>query len=554
MDCCNNKKTIPSSAINESDSLTINIDKIFKDWNSVDSPGGSIAIVKEGRVIFIKGYGSSDLEISSPITSDTKFNLGSISKQFTGYCIAKLIYDGKLSLDDNIKKYFPEFSLNSTIRVRDLVYQKSGLRDFLGLIPLMGYSIKDYFTNNTILNILQNQKDLNFQPGEKWEYSNTNYFLLGEIVRRVTNSSLKEWAKKNIFIPLKMYNTFFVDSVETIVTNRAKSYHQNNNGNFSNDPFLDVTVGHSGLYSTAEDMAKWLIYLRTMYMEEYPVFKLMLQNDTLNSGRELANYSFGLFKSYANTLEYWHRGSFFGYKSIIAYYPEKDYGLVILSNVQRFNRIRFEKEITQTFFPELNSSPIKSQTVFSLEDSLKHRKVPLEPGLLKKFEGYYVVAPMEIYVITRRGNALSLYEYTGSDTTNLVYIGKNMFRNDEGTILLSFYKDHEGSFDSLAFQSASDSLTGIRTRLLSPSRETEKVGEYYNGELDISIKISKTTTGLAAGNRKLGIMDLIPTYKDEFRCDDDFFSYIKFSRDKNNSINGFLLDGFSVSNIRFIKK
>ena len=154
-----------SSIVSESkvkpDSIEPKIDNIFKEWNFPDSPGGAIAIVHGGKVIFMKGYGSADLEMSIPMTPETKLYLASLSKQFTGYCIAKLIIDSKLSLNDNMRKYIPEMSqFQKKIQIRDLVYQKSGLRDFLGLKPLIGFHIHGYLSNKEVLNILYKQKDL----------------------------------------------------------------------------------------------------------------------------------------------------------------------------------------------------------------------------------------------------------------------------------------------------------------------------------------------------------------------------------------------------------
>ena len=304
------------SSVEKMNSRSKNINKIFTRWDTAYSPGGSLAIVKDGNVVFLNGYGFADLEMNSPVTPETRFYISSMSKQFTGYCLAMLIIKNMITLDDDVREIIPELSgINSKIRVRDLVYQKSGLRDYMGLIPLLGHNIQDYITGSDVLYLLSFQKELNFPAGERWEYSNTNYFLMGEIVKRVTGVCLREYADSVIFKPLKMDNTLFVDSLETFIPSRAKSYRRNRNGTYSNDPFLDVTVGHTGVYSTAEDMAKWLIYLSKFTKEENPVFNLMLQSDTLNSGDKMDFYSFGLFKTMEDPVNYWHRGSLFGYKS-----------------------------------------------------------------------------------------------------------------------------------------------------------------------------------------------------------------------------------------------
>jgi len=537
------------------DSISISIDEIFHEWSYPETPGGSVTIVQDGKIIFMKGFGSADLEMSVPVGPSTKFYLASISKQFTGYCIANLIVAEKLSLDDDIREYIPEMqSFQDPVRIRDLVFQKSGLRDLYGLLPLTGFHLNDHLSNSEVLNMLYKQEGLNFPTGDKWQYSNSNYFLLGEIVKRVTGISLAEWAEKNVFTPLGMKNTYFVDSIGLIVPDRAKSYHQDRDGSFSNDPFLDVTVGHTGLYSTAEDMSKWLIHLHHMIKNGDPVLEIMLQTDTLNNGDEMNSYSFGLFKSSNNAIQYWHRGSLFGYKSIISYYPEQDFGLVILGNVQSFNRIRYAREITRLFYPDLVARRTEQAIHSPVPDSFVNTGIHIDPKILKKYEGNYVVDPMTVYVVCVRNDLIFLYEVGDSDTTRLIAIAPDQFRNDENSLLVSFFEDNEGLVDSMCYQTATLKATCTKANILSSPQEDEIVGNYYNGELEIYVTIEKNEDYLVAGNPRLGKFELYSTFENEFRCNHDFFSYISFYRGVSEHIEGFLLEGFSVSNIKFVKR
>ncbi len=549
-----NSNPVTRSGI-ETDSLELKIDAIFKPWNHPHSPGGAIAIVQQGKVIFMKGYGSADLENSVALTPSTRLYLASISKQFTGYCVARLIHDGKLTLNDDIRTYIPEMpTFQKTIQLRDLVYHKSGLRDLYGLLPLTGFHLNGYLTNAEVLKILYRQKDLNFLPGEEWEYSNTNYFLLAEIVTRITGESLSTWAKRTIFDPLDMHSTCFVDSIETIIPCRANSYHQNNDSSFSNDPFLDVTVGHTGLYSTAEDMSKWLTHFHVMTQRKDPIWAILLQTDTLIHGRAIDNYSFGLFKTSDKAVNYWHRGSLFGFKSIIAYYPESDFGLFIGGNVQTFNRRKYAREVTRLFYPAIAPDDPVVRTQSILHDSLLNKRMRIEPGVLRNYAGNYMVDPMTVYRVEVRNNSLVLFEISTVRIFELIPIAKNTFRNDQSSLLIRFTENHDGSVDQMIYQNVSEKVTGEKAKELSPAEAEEFIGNYYNDELEIFIKIEKTPSGLEASNLMLGKIRLYPTLVDQFRCDHDFFSYITFFRNSAKSIEGFLLDGFAVRKIRFIKK
>jgi CubicO group peptidase (beta-lactamase class C family) len=536
------------------DSLESKIDTIFREWQYPRSPGGVIAIVNKGRFIFTKGYGCANLETKTGMTQSTSFYLASISKQFTGYCIAKLINEGKLTLDDDIRKYIPEMQYSKkTIKVRDLVYQKSGLRDLYGLWPLTGFYLNSYLSNNDVMKILYKQKDLNFIPGEEWEYSNTNYLLLAELVKRITGESIRKWAKKNVFEPLHMENTFFADSIETLIPNRANSYHQNKDGSFSNDPFLDVTVGHTGLYSTAEDMSKWLIHFHDMSQRKDPILTIMLQTDTLNNGNEITNYSFGLFKTYSKALNYWHRGSLFGFKSIITYYPEKDFGLVIMGNVQTYNRRKYAREVTRLFYPDIAPDDPVSGFRSIINDSLKKTNIHIDSQILRRYEGNYVVDSMTVYKVELHNNSLVLSEVSGSSETNLIPIANNQFRNDEGALLIMFSENSEGTVNKMIYQESNAKYEGEKEKKLSSAQEHEITGDYYNDELDIFIKITETTKGLVASNLMLGKIDLYPTYENQLRCDHDFFSNIILIRNSNKKIEGFLMNGFAVRKMEFKK-
>jgi CubicO group peptidase (beta-lactamase class C family) len=538
----------------EPDSLESTIDSIFKDWKYPNTPGGVIAVVHDSKILFMKGYGCADLENAALMTPSTKLYLASISKQFTGYCIAKLILNGKLSLDDNVRTYIPEMRLiTHTIKIRDLVYQKSGLRDLYGLLPLTGSRLNDWFSNDDVLRILYKQHDLNFMPGDEWEYSNTNYLLLAEIVKRITGESIKRWAEKHIFVPLQMLNTGYVDSIETLIPFRANSYHQNRDGSFSNDPFLDVTVGHTGLYSTAEDMSKWLLHIRNLSRREDSLLTLMLKSDTLNDGNEIANYSFGFFKSSNKAPQYWHRGSLFGFKSIISYYPKQDFGLVIMGNVQTFDRRKYAREVTRLFYPEVVPDGPIAQPDSVFEGAIKKKRFMIDSGTLKKHAGNYVVDPMTVYRVEIQSDALSIWEVSTSRIVNLIPIAKNQFRDVEGTLLVNFSEDNQGIVNKMIYQKASTKVEGKKAKVLSHSQEQEIVGDYYNDELEITIKVAKTSKGLEAYNLLLGRIPFYPAEVDQFRCDHDFFSFITLSRDSKRRIEGFLLNGFAVRNMKFMK-
>jgi len=240
--------------------VTAQVDKVFEKWDKSDSPGCALGVYKDGQIIYKHGYGMANLNDDVPIAPTTVFHVASMSKQFTAASIALLVQQGKLSLDDDVRKYMPELpDFGERITIRHLVHHTSGLRDQWSLLGLAGwrYSL-DLITDDDVMSVMTRQKDLNFKPGEKHVYCNTGYTLMGLIVKRVSGMSLREFTSKNIFEPLGMTHTHFRDDHAEIVKHNALGYGQED----KDRPFrLSVTnfdtVGATSLHTTVEDLQLW---------------------------------------------------------------------------------------------------------------------------------------------------------------------------------------------------------------------------------------------------------------------------------------------------------
>ena len=179
------------------------IDSIFTEWNKPDVPGCALGIIKEGQLIYSKGYGLANMEYNIPNSASSVFRIGSTSKQFTAACIVLLAEKNKLSLDDNLKSIFPDFpEYAEKITIRHLLNHTSGIRDYLQISYLKGLGDDDYYTDENVMKWLINQTELNFTPGEEYLYSNSGYWLLGQIVNKVSGMHMAEFAEKEIFEPL----------------------------------------------------------------------------------------------------------------------------------------------------------------------------------------------------------------------------------------------------------------------------------------------------------------------------------------------------------------
>ena len=199
--------------------LAVQVDKLFEKWDRTVSPGCALAVMKDGRVVYKRGYGMADLDHDVTITPATVFHVASISKQFTAAAILLLEQDGKLSVDDDVRKYIPELpDFGERITLRHLIHHTSGLRDQWDLLGLAGwrYSL-DLITDDDVLAVMARQKDLNFKPGERHLYCNTGYTLLAQVVKRVSGQSFRAFTTARIFEPLGMKSTHFRDDHAEIV-------------------------------------------------------------------------------------------------------------------------------------------------------------------------------------------------------------------------------------------------------------------------------------------------------------------------------------------------
>ena len=198
--------------------------------NTSKTPGASIAVMKEGKLVFSKGYGMANLEYDIPVDNSTIFHIASVSKQFTAFSILLLAEDGKLNIDDDIRKYIPEVpDFGKTITLRHLANHTSGLRDQWNLLVMAGWRMDDVITTEQVLKLISRQESLNFEPGDEFLYCNTGFTLLAEVVARVSEMSFAEFTEKRIFAPLGMKSSLFYDDHEKIVKNRAYSYQKAGN-------------------------------------------------------------------------------------------------------------------------------------------------------------------------------------------------------------------------------------------------------------------------------------------------------------------------------------
>ena len=333
------------------------VDQLFAAWNRPGVPGAAVAIAKEGEILYTQGYGEAQLEYDIPITPQTIFHVASVSKQFTAFAIALLAEQGKIDLDAPIQTYLPSIhTFEDTITVRHLVYHTSGLRDQWNLLVMAGWSFDDVITEAQIMKLLEQQRELNFPPGEEFLYCNSGYTLMAKIVEKVTNQTFSTWCKNHIFEPLGMDQTQFYDDHERIVPNRSYSY-QEAEGGYKKSVLSYATVGATSLFTTVGDLSKWSWNFEEVKVGNEAVMELMNERGVLNSGDTL-EYAFGQFiGTYKGVKRISHGGADAGYRTFLLRFPELGYSINVLSNQQSFNPAGLAYQVADIYLADYLEEP-----------------------------------------------------------------------------------------------------------------------------------------------------------------------------------------------------
>jgi CubicO group peptidase (beta-lactamase class C family) len=310
------------------------VDGIFTKWSRPDSPGCALGVYRDGQIIYKRGYGMENLNEDVHITPETVFHVASMSKQFTAASIVLLAQQGKVSLDDDVRKYIPELpDFGQKITIRNLVYHTSGLRDQWALLGLAGWRYsKDLITDEDVMSVMTRQKELNFKPGERHVYCNTGYTLMGLIVKRMSGISLREFTTKNFFGPLGMMHTHFRDDHAEIIKHDAVGYEQESGKPFEISITNFDTVGATSLHTTVEDLQRWDENFYQPKVGGAAFVQQMLERGKLNNGEQL-DYAFGLvLGKYKGLPTVDHGGADAGYRSDMTRFPEQHFSVAVLCN------------------------------------------------------------------------------------------------------------------------------------------------------------------------------------------------------------------------------
>lgn len=529
----------------ESLSIEQRMEKVLFEWNRLDRPGVAVTVVKDGKVVFQKAYGLASMEHNIHNTNKTLFDTVSIAKPFTGMAIAMLEKQGKLSLEDDICKHIPELpDFGKTITLAHLLNHTSGIWDWSKALAAAGWQLEDVITFDHIMGIIKRQPKLQFDPGTKHHFSNTNYNLLAETVKRVTGQSFREWAWENIFRPLGMIKTVVRDQLGEPIENQAYGYdYQPMRGYRKSGDNLNA-VGSHCVFSSGEDMGKWLLNLETRKIGGSTVIEKIFTPGVLDNGKEI-DYAYGWeIDTYKGLKRFRVSGGLGGFNSTLQYFPEHKFGVVMLSNwISGWGNLSYPaRQIVDIYLEAHLEKPATPSTSTS-----KTKEIKPNPDQYDQYTGDYRWSPGFVVNIYREKDKLMLKVQGRS--YELLPLSETQFKLSVGDYRFTFQKNKQGKFHQVLIQEGSgDELNAPKIELVNPSPDDLKefTGTYYCQELDARYSVILQDNKLVITHMRLNDVTLTPESRDNFNTDSRNYSMIEFIRDKQQKVSGFKMMGFEI--------
>lgn len=530
-----------SSQQTRSDSAAA-VDRIFARFSTQNSPGCAVGVSRNGSTILTRAYGSANLEYGIPNTTETIFESGSVAKQFTAAAIILLAQQGKLSLDDPIRKLLPELpEYASRVTIRHMLNHTSGLRDWGTVASAGGWprGLRSH-TMAHALDISRRQKALNYPPGTEYLYSNTNFTLAAMIAERASGMSFAEFMRTQFFVPLGMKNSRWRDDFTRVVRGRATAYSVAVDGPRIDMPNEDV-IGHAGLLTTIADLLIWNENFTTPKVGGRAFVDEIERRGRLVNGREI-DYSAGLDVSrYRGVPRIYHTGSTAGYRAFLARYPEQRLSIAILCNAGNAGPEPLGNQVADVFLGSALATPASVDSVTGI--TLSDEEMTRVAGM------YRNVRTAEPLRLAARGSTL-----LADETVHLVPVSQRRFlsRNRRSEILFEFRGGGRPSIAYLVQGSDTAAFTPVGAPVADPAKLGQYAGVYASDEAEVTYTVAVESGQLVGRRRPNVTFPMIPVYADAFTVPQA--GTLVFTRNASGRVNGLTMSLGRVRALHFERK
>jgi CubicO group peptidase (beta-lactamase class C family) len=422
------------------------VDDIFSKWTS-STPGCAVGVSVGGKPVLMKAYGMADLERDVRNTPDTIFEAGSVSKQFTAMAVQLLAGEGKLSLDDPVRKYIPELpDYGKPLTIRHMLSHTSGLRDWGSVESIAGWprTTREY-THAHVLEIASKQKSLNFDPGTNWSYSNTGFNLATMIVAKVSGMPFAEFSKQRIFAPLGMTHTQWRDDHTRVVKGRALAYSFENGEYHTEMPFENV-YGNGGLLTTVGDLLVWNENLVKPKVGNATLIAELTSGGRFNDGKPLEYYGLGFFiQIYRGLHNVYHSGSTAGYRAHLNRFVDSNTSVAVLCNGSNGDASRAANRVSDVFLGDRLKPDVTAPAAAAPPAPLNPPPSAAQLGMLT---GNYWSDEAETMFVAAVDQGGLVLRRRPNTVIKLTAIGPDTFRGSLGTI--TFMRNTSGAVDSFS--------------------------------------------------------------------------------------------------------
>lgn len=535
------------------DDKAARVDSIFRAFDRTDSPGCAVGVYQDGAIRYARGYGMASLEHSVPLSPRSVLDVGSISKQFTAMSMLILEKDGKLSLDDPIRKYFPEMPAYADhITWRRALSQTSGLRDLWTMWGLTGRT----FAGDTVdaLNVIFHSAEPNYTPGERYLYTNTGWILAAQVVYRLTGKTLAQFADERIFKPLGMRDTRFLSDRNAIIPNLAESYGPRSGGfRIVRSEYDGAIQGPGGIHTTAEDFGRWLNNYDAATVGGRDIIQTMTTPTKLNNGSPATSgpgmaYAIGLTVGTHRGLRVvGHGGSWGGFRGHFLRFPDQQFAVATFCNLTTSGPDSLAAKVAAVYLGDrMQPDTIAAWTVALAAEP----RVATSVATLRNVEGVWRnVGRGEVRRTRVKGDTLVS---AGDPPTAYVSLGSGRFRAAQTEIRFEGGMANGAAPTRMMVRTPTDTVTFVRadTVVLDVPKLTEYAGDYRSDEAEVTQtwKVEKEQLVVYAGYRRLGVLE--PTYKDGFTRG---ASVIDVVRDAKGRITGYVVESGRVRHLRFTR-
>lgn len=520
--------------------LDAQIDKIYQVEDN--APGYSIIISKGEEVLLEKQYGISNLDYDLPITNETVFDIGSIAKQFTAFGILLLEEQGKLSIKEPAFKYIdrlPRYPKGNPT-IEQLLNQTSGIKEVDGIAGIADLGRNDLLTQSQMMNFITKTTSLNFKPGEYFQYTNSNYILLADIISKVSGKSFADFMQEDVFEPFGMENTIKKTSTYTIIKNRAIGYIEDEGDFYKTHLHAFIYDGDGQVLTTPKDMFKWHLGLQKAKNQYPELHKKMHTKAQLNNGNIL-DYGLGVeFETHNNYEAFGFDGMILGgFVFKYLYFPELDMMFFTTQNT-------FDSDFEEQFFQLVDLYIPNNNFNNETKNSKAEKKVKHSKKELKLYEGSYLftgsdVETIKINTIQLNKDELSVLTTDGEEITRLKPIGNHQFMFNDKLVVFDLKSDKK----SYKYYDSENELPWLfkeyNPTIYNEKQLKEFEGQYFNADFQISKKIKLIDGKLFVFSRNGAWKNEIePLYKDAFDYSSDLMTFV---RDDNKKITGLKIMG-----------